>query len=196
MCGRQGAIFAARRHGETARRLPRMGCERSHSQTKNSVYLAPCVRRATSHPANRAAARHDPSSNLRGSTIKKLSLPLLGLSALATVALAPAAAHADCVPGNCWGAVAYGPRGAWADSYNYPARHIAERVAQNNCGGRCTHMLTFQNSCGAYASGPSARSYYGWGNAMSAGEARAIAMRECNERGPECFVRISACTLR
>ena len=128
--------------------------------------------------------------------MKKLSLALLGLSALATVALAPAAAYADCAPGNCWGAVAYGPGGAWAYSYNYPTELIAGRVAQRNCRGRCNHILTFQNSCGAYASGPSARSYYGWGSAMSPGEARAIAMAECNARGPDCFVRISACTLR
>lgn len=128
--------------------------------------------------------------------MKKLTLALFGACALVAVAAAPSAAYADCQVGNCWGAVAYGPRGAWAYSYNYPTRNIAERVAQRNCGGRCNHVLTFTNSCGAYASGPSAYGHYGWGNAMTIGAARAIALRECHARGPNCFVRISACTLR
>ena len=128
--------------------------------------------------------------------MKKLSLALLGVSALLAIAAAPSAAYADCRIGNCWGAVAYGPRGAWAYAYNYPARQIAARVAQRNCRGGCNHVLTFQNSCGAYASGPGAYSHYGWGNAMSLRGAQARAMRECNARGPYCRVRVSACTLR
>jgi|SoiMethySBSTD1v2_1073268.scaffolds.fasta_scaffold1132013_1 hypothetical protein len=128
--------------------------------------------------------------------MKKLSLALLGVSALAAIALAPSAAMADCQVGNCWGAVAYGPRGSWAYAVNYPARGIAERVAQNRCGGRCNHVLTFQNSCGAYASGPSARGYYGWGNAMSGPAAQARALQECNARGPYCEVRVWGCTTR
>jgi hypothetical protein len=128
--------------------------------------------------------------------MKKLSLALLGVSALAAVAAAPSAAFADCRVGNCWGAVAYGPRGVWAYAVNYPARHVAERVAQNRCGGRCNHVLTFHNSCGAYASGPSAYSHYGWGNAMSRGAAEARAMQECNARGPYCQVRVWGCTTR
>ena len=128
--------------------------------------------------------------------MKKLSLALLGVSALAAIALAPSAAMADCEIGNCWGAVAYGPRGSWAYAVNYPTRGIAERVAQNRCGGRCNHVLTFQNSCGAYASGPSARGYYGWGNAMSGPAAQARALQECNARGPYCEVRVWGCTTR
>jgi len=128
--------------------------------------------------------------------MKKLSLALLGVSALAAVALAPTAAFADCQIGNCWGAVAYGPRGAWAYAVNYGARHIAERVAQNRCGGRCNHVLTFHNSCGAYASGPSAHGHYGWGNAMSGPAAQARALQECNARGPSCAVRVWGCTTR
>ena len=128
--------------------------------------------------------------------MKKLSLALLGVSALAAIALAPSAAMADCQIGNCWGAVAYGPRGSWAYAVNYPTRGVAERVAQNRCGGRCNHVLTFQNSCGAYASGPSARQYYGWGNAMSGPAAQARALQECNARGPYCEVRVWGCTTR
>ena len=128
--------------------------------------------------------------------MNKIKLALLGVSALIGAAAAPTTALADCQAGNCWGAVAFGPRGAWAYSYNYPARHIAERVAQRNCNGRCNRVLTFANSCGAYASGPNAYAHYGWGNAQSAHVARAIAMKECNARGPNCFIRVSACTLR
>lgn len=128
--------------------------------------------------------------------MKKLTLALLGVSALLATAAAPSAARADCEIGNCWGAVAFGPGGAWAYSYNYPARHIAERVAQNNCRGRCNRVLTFANSCGAFASGPNAYAHYGWGNAMSIQAARAIALQECRARGPNCFIRVSACTLR
>ena len=53
--------------------------------------------------------------------MKKLSLALIGVSALLAVAAAPSAAYADCQVGNCWGAVAYGPGGAWAYAVNYPA---------------------------------------------------------------------------
>jgi hypothetical protein len=128
--------------------------------------------------------------------MKKACLALIALATLTGLAAAPTAALADCQVGNCWGAVAYGPGGAWAYAYNYPSRNIAARLAQNNCRGRCNHVLTFRNSCGAYASGPSAYAHYGWGNAMSLEAAQAIALRECNARGPNCAVRISACTLR
>jgi subtilisin family serine protease len=128
--------------------------------------------------------------------MKRLSLALLGASALAALALAPSAANAACYTGNCWGAVAYGPYGSWAYAVDYPARQIAARVAQRNCGGRCNHVLTFQNSCGAYASGPSSYQHYGWGNASTRYQAEAIAMQECNARGPYCAVRVWGCTTR
>jgi hypothetical protein len=128
--------------------------------------------------------------------MKRLSAALLGLSVLGAIALAPSIASAACQVGNCWGAVAYGPRGAWAYAVNYPTRAIAGGQAQQRCGGRCTHVLTFQNSCGAYASGPSASSYYGWGNAMSRGAAETRAMQECNARGPNCAIRVWGCTQR
>jgi hypothetical protein len=128
--------------------------------------------------------------------MKRLSAALLGLSIVGLTALAPSAANANCQLGNCWGAVAYGPRGAWAYSYNFPTQQIAARVAQRNCGGRCNHVLTFANTCGAYASGPSAYSHYGWGTGNTQGAARALALQQCYARGPNCAVRVSACTLR
>jgi hypothetical protein len=128
--------------------------------------------------------------------MKRLSAALLGLSVLGAIALAPTAALANCQVGNCWGAVAYGPGGAWAYAVNYATREIAGRMAQRRCAGRCNHVLTFHNSCGAYASGPSAASYYGWGNAPTRGAAEMRAMQECNARGPYCAVRVWGCTTR
>lgn len=128
--------------------------------------------------------------------MKRLSLALLGVSALVALGLAPSAAQAACQIGNCWGAVAYGPGGAWGYAVNYATRGRAASLAQANCRGGCNHVLTFHNSCGAYASGPSAYSHYGWGNASTRAAAEAIAIRECNLRGPYCRIRVWGCTTR
>ncbi len=128
--------------------------------------------------------------------MKKLRSMLLGLAALAGFALASTAARADCTIGNCWGAVAYSENGAWAYAYNFPTRAIAGQQAQANCKGQCTHILTFHNSCGAYATGPRGNFYYGWGNAPTRGEAEAIALAECRARGPACGIRVWSCTSR
>jgi hypothetical protein len=128
--------------------------------------------------------------------MKKLCLALFGALVLAALALAPGSAQAACQIGNCWGAVAFGPGGAWAYAVNYPTRGVAGRAAQRRCRGTCNHVLTFKNSCGAYASGPSAHRHYGWGNAMTRRRAEAIAMRECHQRGRYCRIRVWACTTR
>ena len=57
--------------------------------------------------------------------MKKLTLALLGAAALAAVAVAPSAAYAACEVGNCWGAVAYGPGGAWFESGPSPVPNCA-----------------------------------------------------------------------
>lgn len=125
--------------------------------------------------------------------MKKLKLAFLGFVTLVGMALMPAAANANCQVGNCWGAVAYGPGGAWAYAVNFASRGWADRAARNNCRGRCTNVLTFHNSCGAYASGPYG---YGWGNAPSRYQAEAIALQQCNARSPNCGVRVWGCTTR
>ena len=125
--------------------------------------------------------------------MKGLRLGLIGLAALAGVALAPAAALADCQVGDCWGAVAFGPGGAWAYSVNEPSREAAQQSAEQQCGGRCTRVLTFHNSCGAYASGDDA---YGWGNASSREAAEGRALQECSARTGNCEVRVWGCTTR
>jgi len=125
--------------------------------------------------------------------MKRIRLTLLGLLAFAGLAIMPAQAAADCVPGNCWGAVAYGPGGAWAYAVDFGTRGSASRAAQGRCGGRCTHVLSFHNSCGAYATGPYG---YGWGNAGTRYAAEVRAIQECNARSPGCAVRVWGCTTR
>jgi len=123
----------------------------------------------------------------------RIRMALAGLAALAGVALAPQAALADCQVGDCWGAVAFGPGGAWAYAVNEPTREAASAAAQSQCRGRCTRVLTFHNSCGAYASGDDA---YGWGNAQDRGAAEARALQECAARTSNCAVRVWGCTTR
>jgi len=125
--------------------------------------------------------------------MKRIRLALLGLLAVIGAASLPSQAMADCIRGNCWGAVAYGPGGAWAYAVDFGNRGAAHRAAQARCGGRCTNVLTFHNSCGAYASGPYG---YGWGNAPTRYQAEVIAMQQCNARSPNCGVRVWGCTTR
>lgn len=126
--------------------------------------------------------------------MKQIRIACLAMAALACMALAPNAAQAACNVGNCWGGVGYGPDGAWAWQVNFPSRTSATRAVQRACRGRCTRVLTFRNSCGAYATGMHGQ--YGWGNALSGPAARAIAMRECSMRGGGCSIRVWGCTSR
>src|SRR5258706_14079188 len=123
-------------------------------------------------------------------SMTRLRSVIIMLAALAGLALAPAAARADCTPGDCWGAVAYGPGGAWAYAVNHPTRDAAGQAAQAECGNTCTNVLTFHNSCGAYATSSSA---YGWGNASTREDAEERALQEC---GAGCTVRVWGCTQR
>lgn len=125
--------------------------------------------------------------------MKALRMALLAAGAIAAISLAPRDALADCQIGNCWGAVAFGPGGAWAYAVNEPTRDAASAAAQGRCGGRCSRVLTFHNSCGAYASGNDA---YGWGNAPTRGGAESRALQECAARTSNCAIRVWGCTSR
>jgi len=124
--------------------------------------------------------------------MKQFRLAALGLAAAAAMFVAPSVALADCETGNCWGAVAFGPRGAWAYSVNEPSREAAEKSALGQCSG-CERVLTFHNSCGAYASGDDG---YGWGNAGSREDAEARALEECEKHAGNCKIRVWGCTAR
>jgi serine/threonine-protein kinase len=119
---------------------------------------------------------------------------VLGLTVIAAAWTAlPGDASAACRRGNCWGAVAFGPNGAWAYAVNYSTRGQAGSMALRKCQGRCTRYLTFRNSCGAYASG---RGAYGWGNAHTRRQAESRALLECRRRTSGCRVRVWGCTTR
>lgn len=117
----------------------------------------------------------------------------LALAALALGA-GSAAAQGGCTRGDCWGAVAFGPGGAYSYAVNYPDRASASVAARSSgsChGGRCNSVLTFHNSCGAVALG---RTAYGWGNQFTAAEAQARALQECAARTTGCVIRVWGCT--
>ncbi len=115
------------------------------------------------------------------------SILVVAMGLVIGIAASPASAQ------SLWGAVAYGPNGAWAYAYDFPSRGAAQRAAMSKCGGRCTNTLTFADSCGAYAVGHNA---YGWGNSANREEAMTIAMRECRVRTTGCSVRVWSCTTR
>lgn len=125
--------------------------------------------------------------------MKAFRMALIAAGALAAVSLVPRDALADCQVGDCWGAVAFGEGGAWAYSVNESSREAASASAQAQCGSRCSNVLTFHNSCGAYASGDSA---YGWGNASSREAAEDMALQQCSARTSNCDVRVWGCTTR
>ena len=103
------------------------------------------------------------------------------------------ASPAQAQPRNLWGAVAYGPGGAWAYSVNHYSRRQAQNAALRRCNGRCRRTLTFYNTCGAYAVGARA---YGWATRRNKYSAQRVAMRQCNNRTHSCRVRVWACTSR
>lgn len=126
-----------------------------------------------------------------------LRAPLLGALALAALAIGTGSAQANCYRGNCWGAVAFGPQGA-SYAVNFPSREAAHQAALNSgscVGGRCARVLTFQNTCGAYAAAPNGG--WGWGTDARGGQfAQQRAMYECQIRNQGCSVRAWGCTTR
>lgn len=93
-----------------------------------------------------------------------------------------------------WGAVAFGPNGAWAYSVNHWSRQSAKSAALRRCRGRCKRTLSFYNICGAYAVGYDGS--YGWATRRTKSLARVAAMRQCRTRTDGCRVRVWACTSR
>lgn len=123
---------------------------------------------------------------------------VLCLLALAAVPAAATAARADCNRPYCWGAIAINTNsGAWAWVVNHPTATTARQIALARCNGNCNRVLTFRNSCAAYAL--AANGGWGWsqGYADRAG-AENRAMFECSRYNPGqgCQVRVWACTSR
>jgi hypothetical protein len=118
---------------------------------------------------------------------------LFGLALIAGLATMASPASASCRVGNCWGAVAYGPNDAWAWEANFSDDETAKQMALAKCNGRCTHVLTFRNTCGAYVSGPGG---HGWGTSTDKNAAVGRAMMECQKVASRCTLRVWACTTR
>ena len=87
---------------------------------------------------------------------------ILRRAALAVaMVLAPAAHAGSCGYDYCWGAVGFGPNGAWGYSYGQFSEDEAVNVAQDGCGWNCTVVKTFYNTCGAIAVADNGG--WGWG---------------------------------
>ncbi len=118
------------------------------------------------------------------------------LSAFAIVLISqffiPSADATNCGYTRCWGAVGFGPGGAWGYSHSYRYESEAKRVVQNKCKGDCTVIKSFYNTCGAIAAGQD----NGWGWSWSSSKKRAQrgAMKYCRQNSYNCTVRAWACS--
>jgi hypothetical protein len=82
----------------------------------------------------------------------------------------------------------------WGWSKGMASRAAAQRAALAQCGGRCHIVLTFWNTCGAFAAEQAPGSgINGWGTGSTTGPAQARAMAECTRRGGSCQARVWAC---
>jgi len=118
---------------------------------------------------------------------------ILRRAALAVaMVLAPAAHAGSCGYDYCWGAVGFGPNGAWGYSYGQFSEDEAVNVAQDGCGWNCTVVKTFYNTCGAIAVADNGG--WGWGWAPSRSDAESTAIAYCVENGRNCRVRAWACS--
>ena len=115
------------------------------------------------------------------------------LAGLCLALLAPAGAQAgDCGYRDCWGAVGIGPGGAYGWSFGMPSEKRAIRVVRRECGGNCTVIRAFYNTCGAMAQAPNGAWGFGWH--QDPGVARRLARKYCAERAKGCRVRVWACS--
>jgi hypothetical protein len=85
--------------------------------------------------------------------------------------------------------------GRFGYSYNYSNVADARARANKECGGNCTVVITFQNTCAAYAADQnSAGDAVGWGYATTKETAERTALNYCQKYGGTlCQVRVSAC---
>ncbi len=96
-------------------------------------------------------------------------------AALVLAAMAGPAPAGQCGYDLCWGAVGFGPNGAYGWAHSQFSEQEARWAVQDGCGGNCNIIQTFYNSCGAIASG--ATGGWGWGTGASRVEAEANAMQ-------------------
>jgi Caspase domain/Domain of unknown function (DUF4189) len=122
--------------------------------------------------------------------VSNFRLLALIVSVLATLIGGSGAAHA-------FGALAIdsnrGPH--YGFSYNYANVVDARARAAKECGADCTVVLTFQNTCAAFAADQSRdNGATGWGHAPTKEEAQSAALNFCSKYGGKsCLVRVWAC---
>jgi Domain of unknown function (DUF4189) len=108
---------------------------------------------------------------------------LLALFATTDIAQAFGALAIDSNRGSGWG---------WSKGMS--SRAAAQRAALAQCGRTCHIVLTFWNTCGAFAADQTPGSTInGWGTGPSTGAAQARAVAECRARGGACQARVWAC---
>lgn len=113
-----------------------------------------------------------------------------GATALALAATSAVAGQ--CGYQYCWGAVGFGPGNAWGYAHSYASQQAAYNRVHQECGGNCTQIKTFYNTCGAIAAG--ANNGWGWGHAPSRQQAQNIALGYCNQYDNGCTIRAWACS--
>jgi hypothetical protein len=100
-------------------------------------------------------------------------------------------------PASAFGALAIdsyrGPH--YGYSYNYNNIADARARALKECGNNCTVVLTFKNTCAAFAADQTQdNGASGWGYATSKEEAQQTALKFCAQYGGKsCLVRVWAC---
>ena len=107
--------------------------------------------------------------------------------------LSPVVAQA-CTYGFCWGAVGFGSDGVAGHSVMQATAPDAEKLAQVACGGKCTTMEVFSDSCAAIAVTRSGTSVLGFGKTRA--EAIGQIEETCSSTEQNCIIRDSACSLR
>ena len=117
----------------------------------------------------------------------------IGLYAFASVLITAGAAMAgQCGYNQCWGAVGIGPYGTYGYSHSYSSENAAWNRAQSECGGNCTNIKTFYNTCGAMASASNGAWGFGWAGSRAAAESNALDY--CYDSGNDCRVVVWSCS--
>mgnify|MGYP001818971168 CR=1 FL=1 len=112
----------------------------------------------------------------------------LGIATL--VALVPLPAQAA---NGSWGAVALGVNST-GYAFGFASKIEARHAALSTCGPKCALVFTFDNSCGAIASGDNGG--WGYGVGMSQDAAGETAIAYCLKQTTNCSVRESACSFK
>ena len=114
---------------------------------------------------------------------------ILGLLTVLPVTQAEAG---SCGYQRCWGAVGFGPGGAWAYSHSYGSQRQAWQKVNSKCRGTCTVIKTFYNTCGAIAAGED--NGWGWASRSTRRNAENVAMQYCRRNSYDCRIRAWACS--